>query len=407
MKRTASMSRFRFSALNASGVEVSGTEMAVSSGAAHLALVQRGFQPLEVNEKKSILKVEVTKKKVPRKEIMHFSRQMGVFMKAGIPIMEALEVIEAETTEKLMKKVIHGMIDDLRAGDTFAAAAASHPEAFPNFYVGILQSAELTGNLDTVLNQLAEYIERDVEARSTLTSALIYPAVVFCMSIGVVIVLATFVMPRFVVFFKSLNAKLPLPTRMLLGASSFFSHYWYALLGGAILIVVAFVSMRRSSGGRAILDGIILKLPVLGPLVQAAVLERICRVLSSMLRAGVDLPQAMSVTGDASNNAVYRNGIGRIREQMMQGQGLSEPLAETGLFPGAARQMFRVGEETGTLDVQLETAALYYHRELEVRVKHFTSLFEPAVIIFMGVVVGFVAVALISAMYGIYSQVKT
>ena len=407
MKRTASMSRFRFSALNASGVEVSGTEMAVSSGAAHLALVQRGFQPLEVNEKKSILKVEVTKKKVPRKEIMHFSRQMGVFMKAGIPIMEALEVIEAETTEKLMKKVIHGMIDDLRAGDTFAAAAASHPEAFPNFYVGILQSAELTGNLDTVLNQLAEYIERDVEARSTLTSALIYPAVVFCMSIGVVIVLATFVMPRFVVFFKSLNAKLPLPTRMLLGASSFFSHYWYALLGGAILIVVTFVSMRRSSGGRAILDGIILKLPVLGPLVQAAVLERICRVLSSMLRAGVDLPQAMSVTGDASNNAVYRNGIGRIREQMMQGQGLSEPLAETGLFPGAARQMFRVGEETGTLDVQLETAALYYHRELEVRVKHFTSLFEPAVIIFMGVVVGFVAVALISAMYGIYSQVKT
>ena len=150
---------------------MSGVETASSSGAAHLALVQRGFQPLEVNEKKSILKFEVTKKKVPRKEIMHFSRQMGVFMKAGIPIMEALEVIELETTDKLMKKVILEMIDDLRAGDTFAAAAASHPEAFPNFYVGILESAELTGNLDTVLNQLADYIERDVEARSTLTSA--------------------------------------------------------------------------------------------------------------------------------------------------------------------------------------------------------------------------------------------
>ena len=254
---------------------------------------------LEVTEKRKLGSIEITKKKVPRKEIMHFSRQMGVFMKAGIPIMEALEVIELETTEKLMKKVIHEMIDDLRAGDTFAAAAASHPEAFPNFYVGILESAELTGNLDTVLDQLADYIERDVEARSTLTSALIYPAVVACMSVGVVIVLATFVMPRFVVFFNSLHAKLPLPTRMLLSASSFFSHYWYAILGTLSSRSSSdIVAMRRSAKGRAMLDGIILKLPVLGLLVQAAVLERVCRVLSSMLKAGVDLPQAMAVTAE-------------------------------------------------------------------------------------------------------------
>jgi type IV pilus assembly protein PilC len=399
--------KFRYNALDASGKPVSGVETAMSSGAAHLALVQRGFQPLEVSQKNSLAKFEITKKKVKRKEIMHFSRQMGVFMKAGIPIMEALEVIETETTDKLMKKVILEMIDDLRAGDTFTAAAAAHPEAFPNFYVGILESAELTGNLDTVLNQLADYIERDVEARSTLTSALIYPAVVAFMSVGVVVVLATFVMPRFVVFFNSLHAKLPLPTRMLLSGSSFFSHHSLEIVGFVLLVVFGFVFMRRSVKGRAILDGIILKLPVLGLLVQAAVLERVCRVLSSMIRAGVDLPQAMSVTAESANNAVYKNGINSIREQMMQGQGLADPLAATGLFPGAAKQMFRVGEETGTLDTQLETAATYYHRELEVRVKHFTSLFEPAVIIFMGVVVGFVAVALISAMYGIYSQVKT
>src|ERR1039458_4945495 len=172
MSKNATMSKFRFSALDATGSQVSGVETAMSTGAAHLALVQRGFQPLEVTEKKSILKIEVTKKKVPRKEIMHFSRQMGVFMKAGIPIMEALEVIETETTEKLMKKVIVEMIEDLRAGDTFAAAARTHPEAFPNFYVGILESAELTGNLDTVLNQLADYIERDVEARDRKSTRL-------------------------------------------------------------------------------------------------------------------------------------------------------------------------------------------------------------------------------------------
>jgi type IV pilus assembly protein PilC len=406
MSKDTNMSRFRFSALDASGTKVSGVEMAMSSGAAHLALIERGFQPLEVNEKASILKLEITKKKVPRKEIMHFSRQMGVFMKAGIPIMEALEVIESETTEKLMKKVIHEMIEDLRAGDTFAAAAAAHPEAFPNFYVGILESAELTGNLDTVLNQLAEYIERDVEARSTLTSAMIYPAVVALMSVVVVVVLAAFVMPRFVVFFKSLHAKLPLPTRMLLSGTSTFTHWWFVFVGTVVALVVTFIVMRRSSNGRAILDSIILKIPVLGLLVQAAVLERVCRVLSSMIRAGVDLPQALSVTADSANNAVYRKGLFHIRGEMMEGQGLAVPLARTGLFPGAAQQMFRVGEETGTLDTQLETAAQYYHRELEVRVKHFTSLFEPAVIIMMGVVVGFVAVALISAMYGIYSQVK-
>jgi type IV pilus assembly protein PilC len=194
---------------------------------------------------------------------------------------------------------------------------------------------------------------------------------------------------------------------MLLGGTSLISKWWFVLVGLLITSVVSFVAMRRSPGGRAILDSIILKIPVLGLLVQAAVLERICRVLSSMIRAGVDLPQAMAVTADASNNAVYRKGIGHIREEMMEGQGLADPLARTGLFPGAAQQMFRVGEETGTLDTQLETAASYYHRELEVRVKHFTSLFEPIVIIFMGVVVGFVAVALVSAMYGIYSQVKS
>jgi len=407
MRHNKGMSRFHFDALDGTGSRVSGVELAITSGAVHLSLLERGFQPLEVSEKKSILSFEITTKKVPRKEIMHFSRQLGVFMKAGIPIMEALEVIQQETTEKLFKRILHEMIEDLRAGDTFAAAAAAHPEAFPNFYVGILESAELTGNLDTVLDRLADYIERDVEARSALTSAMIYPTIVACMAVVVVVVLATFVMPRFVVFFKSLHAKLPLPTRMLLSGTSFISSWWFVIVGVLVLLVVGTIAMRRSSAGRAYLDSLILKLPVLGTLVQAAVLERICRVFSSMLRAGVDLPQAMTVTAGSANNSVYRKGIEHIREQMMEGQGLAVPLAQTGLFPGAAQQMFRVGEETGTLDTQLETAAAYYRRELDVKVKHFTSLFEPAVIIVMGVVVGFVAVALVSAMYGIYGQVKT
>jgi type IV pilus assembly protein PilC len=388
------------------GKKVSGVEMALSSGAVHMVLLERGLQPLEVSTKSSVLKFEITKKKVPRSDVMNFTRQLAVFMKAGIPIMEALEVIVEETQNKLLRGILREVIDSLRAGDTFAAAAAAHPEAFPNFYVGILESAELTGNLDAVLNQLADYIERDTKARSKITAALIYPAVVACMSVVTVLVLTVFVLPRFTVFFKSLNAKLPLITILMMDASSFILHWWYAEAALAIILVVGFIAMRRSTGGRAWMDAVMLKLPVVGDLTQTAILERTCRILSSMLKAGVDLPRSMVVTAESANNAVYHKALEGIREAMMEGQGLAGPIARSGLFPGAARQMFRVGEETGTLDQQLDVAAEYYNRELEVKLDRATALFEPAIIIFMGVVVGFVAVALISAMYGIYNQVK-
>jgi len=397
---------YRYTATDESGNTVKGSESAASAGAAHLALLQRGLQPISVSEHKGILQFEITRKTVKRKEVMHFSRQLSVFVEAGIPIMEALEVISEETSDKLLKRVLLDMIVQLREGDTFADAAGAHPEAFPKYYIAVLESAELTGTLDKVLEELAEYIEREIDARSQITSALIYPAVVAVLAVVTIIILATFVLPRFRTFFQSLNAKLPLPTRMLLSVSGFVSTWWYVILAVILGSAIGFVAMRRSTTGRAWLDRVILKLPVAGSLVQAAIVERVCRVLASLVTAGVDLPRAMAVTADASNNAVYNEGINHIRDQMMEGSGLAEPLAETGLFPAAARQMFRVGEETGTLDKQLETAAAFYHRELELKVKHFTSLFEPAVIIFMGLIVGFVAVAMVSAMYGIYKQVN-
>ena len=402
----STLESYRYSALDESGNKVSGTEKASSVSAAHLMLIQRGLDPIDVKEHKSILKFEITKKTVSRKDIMHFSRQLSVFIEAGIPIMEALELISEETQDKLLKGVLLDMVAELQAGDTFASAASAHPEAFPRYYVAVLESAELTGTLDVVLLELATYLETDIEARSAVTSALIYPGVVCCMAILTVVVLATFVLPKFRTFFSSLNAKLPLPTRMLLSASGFVSKWWWAIALVILLVVVAIVALRRSTKGRAKLDALLLKVPVVGSLLQAAIVERVCRVLASLVTAGVDLPRAMAVTAEASNNSVYFAGLNEIREQMMEGNGLAAPLAATGLFPAAARQMFRVGEETGTLDKQLHTAAAFYHRELEIKIKHFTSLFEPMIIILMGVVVGFVAVALVSAMYGIYRQVK-
>jgi type IV pilus assembly protein PilC len=400
------MPKFAYTTLSPEGKKGSGALVAISSSAAALALGEQGILPQTLVEKKSVLKFEITQKKVNRKELMHFSRQLAVFVKASVPILEALEVINAEITDKVFHQVIGEMIDSLSAGDTFSDAAASHPEAFPEFYLGILGSAELTGNLDGVLNQLSDYIERDSEARGKLKAALVYPGVIFGMSVVTVLVMAVFVLPRFRTFFTSLNAKLPLPTRMLLGMTGLVTTYWYlvalVLVGGPI----ALGFMSRSKAGRAKLDALVLKIPVMGDMVAHSMLERVCRVLGSLLRAGVPLPEAMTVTADSTNNAVWRSGINTARDEMLEGQGLSGPLAATGLFPGAAKQMFRVGEETGTLEEQLRTAADYYNRELDYKVARFTALFEPAVIIFMGVVVGFVAIALVTAMYGIYSQVK-
>jgi type IV pilus assembly protein PilC len=370
-------------------------------------LVAGDGEPVDVSSRrrrKSILQFEITKKRIPRKELMHFSRQLAVFIKAGIPILDALETIESETGNKFFKQILGDMLDSLRSGTTFAAAARQHAEAFPPYYLGILESAELTGRLDSALAQLSDYIERDVEARQKMSSALTYPAVIAFVAVVVVGVLVGFVLPRFKAIFAELNGELPLPTRMLLAVSDFFSAHWLLILIGLIAVIVGIYIGSRTPRGRVLRDRLVLRIPALGDLVRHVVLERFCRVLSSMMTAGVPLPEAMRVTNGAVSNAVFKKGLDDARDAMIRGEGLATPLAATGLFPASARQMFRVGEDTGTLDQQLETAATYFNRELDYKIKRFTSLFEPAIIIVMGLVVGFVAIALVSAMYGIYNQ---
>ena len=399
------MAKFKFRAISPDGATIEGIEDAVTASMARRALLDRNLAPVEVVEKKSILQFEITREKVPRRELMHFSRQLAAFMKAGIPVLEALEVLSEEVGSKAFQRILAEMAEALRAGETFASAAEAHPEAFPPYYLGILRSAELTGNLDTVLDQLAEYIDRDTEARRKITSALIYPGIVLVMSIVAVIVITSVVLPRFKSFFSSLHAKLPLPTRMLIAIANFFVKDWFIFAAVAVALVVAVILSRSTRQGRSIRDVIVLRVPVLGDLIRTAVLERFCRILCSMVGAGVPLPEALLVTGNATTNVVFQRGLTRAREGMMRGEGLASPLAQTDLFPVAARRMFLVGESTGTLDNQLDAAAHYFDRELDYKLKHFTSLFEPAVILFVGIIVGFVAIALVSAMYGIYRQV--
>ena len=356
--------------------------------------------------RKSLLQFELTRKKIPRKDLMHFSRQLAVFIKAGIPIIDALEAIREEMGNKFFAAILEDIVDRLKSGSTFADAADQHADAFPNYYLGILRSAELTGRLDVVLVQLSQYVERDLEARRKVISALAYPFVILGVSVVVVAVLVSYVLPKFEAFFADLHAKLPLPTRILLNTSHFLTTRWYipaALLAGLVLLAIL---AARTDRGRTIRDTLLLKLPILGDLMRHVVLERFCRILSAMMQAGVPLPSALSVTTTATSNAVYRRGLVQAREAMMRGEGLAGPLIATGLFPPSAKQMFRVGENTGTLDEQLETAAVYFERELDYKIKRFTTLFEPAVLLFVGGIVGFVAIAVVSAMYGIFRQVR-
>lgn len=354
---------------------------------------------------KRIANLEITPQRIKRRDLMHFSRQMAVFITAGIPILEALNAITEEMGNKHFKEVLNEMATDLQGGETFATAAEKHKRVFPDYYRGILHSAELTGSLDTALDRLAEYIERDIEARRKVTSALVYPAVVVGLAVVVVVVLAAYVLPRFENFFNQLDAKLPLATRILLHITHFLQNWWWALVAGLVFILAVIVLAGRTERGKEARDRMLLKVPALGDVIRHALLERFCRIFSGMVTAGVPIPEALLVTTSSMSNAVFRVGLTEAREEMLRGEGLARPLARTGLFPAAAKQMFMVGESTGTLDNQLETAATFFDRELDYKIKRMTTLFEPTVLIFVGAIVGFVAIALVSAMYGIFRQV--
>lgn len=400
------MPRYEYVGVGPNGEQLKGVEKFDTREAAELALYDRELRDIRVTEKVSFLQMEISGPRVKRADLMHLSRQLAAFVRAGLPILDAVHTIGEESENSSVRRTMQDIEDGLRAGDRFSDCLDRHPKIFPEFYRGIVRSAELTGELDTVLSRLAVYIERDLEARRKIQSATMYPAVILVMSIVTIIVLASFVLPKFKVFFKSLNAKLPLATRMLLAVTDFLTTWWWLLAICAVAIVAIVVAILQTENGRYQKDRLLLAIPVLGSTIQFALVERFCRILASMVSAGVSLPEAIRVATDSLRNRVYIKSLNGVNEAMLEGRGIAGPLSLTNLFPATAVQMLRVGEETGTLDDQLEVTAGYYETELDYKIKRLTSLFEPAVIIVMGLLVGFVAVALVSAMYGVFRQVK-
>lgn len=400
------MPTFRYAALDSSEHKIRGTLEATSATNARFELLTRDLQPVALKEQRKFGEFELTPKRLKAEDVMFLSRQLGAFVRSGIPLIDALESIAADNDSGLARKLLTDIADRLRGGAGLADALEAHAAMFPVYYVPMIRSAELTGNLDQVLEQLSRYIERDLEARRAIRSALTYPLMILAMSIVTVFILVLYVLPKFQKFFESFHAQLPLPTRMLLGFSKFIGREWLVIGFAVIAIATAAFLALRTERGKLARDRMVLRIPLIKVIVRYAVTERFCRILGSLIQAGVSLPTSMVAATEAANNRVYQRALAVAGDAMMKGDGIARPIADTGLFPMAANQMIRVGEATGAIEYQLATAADFYEIEVAHRVKRLTTLFEPAVIVFMGLIVGFVALAMVSAMYGIFRSPK-
>jgi len=394
--------KFVYVAVGPDGASARGVHEAPSLGEARAQMAAAGLRVLQLAPKPGLAQIEVSQARLRATDLMHLSRQLSAFLRAGIPILDAIDVLRDEADKSAVRRVLTALGEDLRAGMRLSEALDRHPRDIPSWYRGILRSAELTGRLDEVLDQVAGYLERDVEARKKIKAALIYPSIVLVMALGTVVVLSVFVLPKFEDFFASLDATLPWPTQALLTTTRFLGRWWWLIVAAttaAALLAAAAVRTRR---GHLLWHHVLLRVPVVGAAIRCATIERFTRLLASMAGSGVPLPEALSVATSSLGNQVYRRALGDARAAMMRGDGLAAPIAATGLFPGVAAQMIRVGEDTGTLDRQLGLAARFYERELDYRIQRVTAIIEPVVILVMGAVVGFVAVALVSAMYDIF-----
>jgi type IV pilus assembly protein PilC len=398
------MSRFKYTAVAEDGAKVKDEIDAINETFARDELLVRNLEVRKIKRaRKSLFSIELTKQRVKRPEIMNFSRQMAAFVAAGIPLTDGLQVIAKGSTNRRWQEVLGEASEAIAQGTQFSDALARNAELFPPYYLGIIKAAEMTGRLDLALVQVSNYLERDLETRSRINQALAYPMVVLGMAVVTVSVLAVWDLPKFATFYSGLGAKLTFSTRLLIGVANFTKNFWFVYLAAFALIGLAALWVWKTARGRRVRNRVALRMPLIKVIVLYSVVERVTRILGAMSRAGVPLPDAMAAAIKGANNSVFEEGLQGAQNRMLEGEGLAGPINDTGLFPEAAIQMMRVGENTGTLDVQLENASDYYSKELEYKLKKLTTYFEPAVIVAMGLVVGFVAVALVQAMYGIYA----
>ncbi len=403
------MPSYAYRAYTDDGRRREGVLEAPGSSAAEQTLWRDGLKIVRVApapRKKTMADYFPSLYRISKTDLIHFTRQLATFVGAGIPMSRALGVIAEESGSPLFKRVVLAILQDLERGQKLSESLARHPQVFPTLYVDLIRVAEITGNLEATLKQLAAYLRRDLNTLRRVRTAMIYPTVILVVAVGVVIVLVFFALPAFVRIFAEFKVPLPLPTRILIAIVDLVRHYLLAIAAVMLVAASAIVFGLRTRKGREIKDRLSLSMPVFGPIVVATILNRFSRTLAIVLKAGVPLGQTFEAVIAGTGNTVFQRGLTTVKEQMTGGEGFAGPLARTGLFPPMLTQMVRVGEETGTLDVYLEQAADFYEEELDYRIRQMTSLIEPVMTVGVGLVVGFVAVSLISAMYGLVGALK-
>jgi len=394
---------YRYVAATNQGKLVKGTIKATNEVAAERLLIGQGYRPVDVAVAPSMFSLEEalpTLFRVKPRDVIVFSRQLATLIRSGISLLPALEILQGQVTgSRAFKKIMGTIADDLRAGSAFSQALFKHPKAFSDIYCRTIAVGEQSGNLETVLNRMADYYERQGAVAKKIGRALTYPLMIMGVAIVVVIILMTVVMPQLLGMFTAMNVDLPLPTKILIWLTNFFSaNILYLVTAGVLLAAVALWMVKQPSG-RRLLDRLRLTVPIIGPPTLMGELARFCRTISVLLSAGLSLQEVMEMIPQSSNNRVIRDALSQVNEGLLLGRGLSEPMSRIDIFPPLLVQMVAVGEESNTLDFTLGVVADFYEVTAEEKTSAMVGMIGPLLTIVMALGVGFIAISILMPMY--------
>ncbi|MEW5803543.1 MAG: type II secretion system inner membrane protein GspF [bacterium] len=400
------MAVFTYKATDRLGKLVTGSIEAKDKKAVITRLQESNFFPIKVEEKGKSSPTERKlsfsfSQRIKKKDVLIFTGQLATLTSSGVPLDRSLTILTELTDNKKLKQVIADVQKSVHGGSHFTDALARHPRVFSRLYVSMVKAGESGGVLEGVLSRLAEFLESSQEFKESITSALVYPVLLTLVGGGAVAILLTFVVPKFTQIFADMGQVLPLSTRFLLGISNGLVHYWWLIIGVVLVLFLALRQYLQTEGGKWFWDSLKLRFPVWGSLTQKIEVSRFSRTLGTLVQSGVPILQALAIVKDIMGNSVLAKAIREIQGRIKEGEKISEPLMQCHLFPPMAIHMIDVGEETGQLETMLFKIADAYDRETRTSIKRMVSMLEPAMILVMGLVVGFIVVSMLMAIFGI------
>jgi type IV pilus assembly protein PilC len=376
-----------------------------SEGMAEEALYHQGYQRIlsleEARPKQSWGELIPSLFGIKAQDVLDFYKQLANLIESGIPLLMALHLLEGLASRAAFKKVIAGLAEELQAGNPLSQALGKYPQVFSDTHCQVIKASEQAGNLEAGLRQVASYVEKRSTTRQKIMRALAYPAVVLLMAIAVATLLVTVALPPLVELFNSLGAQLPWMTGLLIAVANFLINYKLYLLGGLVTLVILIVGYVRSPAGRLTVDRLMLRVPVIGQLTIERNLGQFCQSVSMMLKVGLRLPQVMDIVIQTVGNRVIRQALKEVQERLVQGQGLSQPMAGIELFPRLLVEMVVVGEKTGTLDSNLATLGDFYEQRVDQRINALIAMIEPVLTVIIGLTVVFIALSMITPLYSV------